>query len=729
MKHIRWQLIIALVGIAFLSAVLVYLALGSTTIERADFGGTYIEGIAGRPSAINPIFSQYNDVDRDIAALVYSGLTRADETGVIRPDLATAWTASADGLVYTFTLRSDVRWHDGVEFKADDVLYTIHAIQDPTYKGPPNLSAFWRTVAITQVDDLTVRFQLTQPYAPFLSYTTIGILPAHLLQDVPSGDLLQNPFNRRPVGTGPFQVADYTSDSLSLDANKNYYGTRAFISRIQFRFYPDYESIFAAFGRGEVEGISRILPAYLAKARTTPNLRLYNAQLGGYSMLLLNLTKPSLGDKTVRQALLYATDRPRLIKDMLQGQGLVAGSPIEPNAWAFDPALPQYSYDVEKAKSLLEGAGWKDPNGDGVREKGQDRLAFTLVTTDDPARVAIANEIAKEWEAVGVQLTVQPVPASLLVQNILRPRQFDIVLYEWRNLSNDPDQYENWHETQIPSTTNLGQNYGGLKDTEISQALETARRTQDQGKRTELYRKFQEMFADRLPALLLYYPVYTYGVDSRVQGVQVAPMLDASDRFRNVAEWYLKTKRVASSMSPEQAPAGALSGAPTREPVVVVATLPPATSTAVSAGSAPTPPELASAVPPSAATPTAPSEGGANASAGTVASSDLPTPAAQCSNQSAIITTPLMDTAVSGLVEIRGTAIRSNMTYWKLEYRPDDVTAFVQLYRSETPVTDGVLSLWSTRTVPNGLYWLQLMVVDNTGNFGSPCLIRVNVSN
>ncbi len=729
MKHIRWQLIIALLGIAFLSAVLVYLALGSTTIERADYGGTYIEGIAGRPSAINPLFSQYNDVDRDIAALVFSGLTRADETGVVKPDLASGWTSSSDGLVYTFTLRNDVRWHDGVEFDADDVLYTIHAIQDPTYKGPPNLSAFWRTVAITQVDDLTVRFQLTQPYAPFLSYTTIGILPAHLLQDVPSGDLLQNPFNRHPVGTGPVQVADYTSDSLSLDANKNYYGTRAFISRIQFRFYPDYESIFAAFGRGEVEGISRILPAYLSKARTTPNLRLYNAQLGGYSMLLLNLTKPALGDKAVRQALLYATDRPHLIKDMLQGQGLVAVSPIEPNEWAYEPALPQYSYDIEKAKGLLEGAGWKDTNSDGVREKGQDKLAFTLVTTDDPARVAIADEIAKEWEPAGVKLTVQPVPASLLVQNILRPRQFDIVLYEWRNLSNDPDQYENWHETQIPSTTNLGQNYGGLKDTEISQVLETARRTQDQGKRTELYRKFQELFADRVPALLLYYPVYTYGVDARVQGVQVAPMLDPSDRFRNVAAWYLKTKRVASSMSPEELPASA-SGAPTRQQFVV-ATIPRSNSTVGSAGSAATPAAPPSVVPPSVASPTAstPSEGGSTASAGTGASTDLPTPAAQCSNQSAIITTPLMDTAVSGLVEIRGTATRANMTYWKLEYRPDDVQDFAQLYRSETPITDGVLSLWSTRTVPNGVYWLQLMVVDNTGNFGSPCFIRVNVSN
>jgi len=196
-RHIRWQLLIAIVGIAFLSIVLGYLALSTNSVERPDFGGTYTEGVAGRPNAINPIFSQYNDVDRDIAALVFSGLTRAEENGTLKPDLATHWTISPDGLVYSFTLRSDVQWHDGERFTADDVLYTLNAIQGPAYKGPPDLGVFWRTVAITTVDSTTIRFQLTQPYAPFLDYTTIGILPSHLLKEVAPDDLLQNPLDRK----------------------------------------------------------------------------------------------------------------------------------------------------------------------------------------------------------------------------------------------------------------------------------------------------------------------------------------------------------------------------------------------------------------------------------------------------------------------------------------------------------------------------------------------------
>ena len=701
MKHIRWQLLIALVGVIFLSAVLGVLAFSTDMVELPDFGGTYIEGIAGKPNAINPLFSQYNDVDRDITALVFNGLTRADETGVIKPDLATRWTISPDGLVYTFDLRNDVRWQDGVRFTSDDVLYTVHTLQDPAYKGPPNLTSFWRTVAVTATDPTTVRFQLTQPYAPFLNYATIGILPAHLLKNVSAGDLLQNPFNRHPVGTGPFQVTDLTADTMTLDVNPRYYGPRPYLARIQLKFYPDYESIFAAFGRGEVEGISRILPDYISKARALNRLTLYNARLAGYSLVLLNLSRPQFQDKSVRQALLYAMDRQHLINDLLQGQALVASSPIEPGSWAYDPSVAQYAFDVDKANALLDAAGWKDTDGDGVRQKDQTQLAFTLITSDDPARVALVNEIAKEWAAVGVKATVQPVPASLLVQNVLRPRQFDAVLYDWRNLSSDPDQYDNWDRAQVPGAGNtLGQNYGGLNDSDISGTLEAARRESDPAKRAELYKQFQELFADRVPALLLYYPVYAYGVDNRVRGIQLAPMVNASDRFRNVAQWYVKTKRVASNITPE---------APSPLPV-----LDEPTDTAPSAPSVPPP----SAVP---STPSSP--------APAATPSSPPTASSQCTNLSGTIKSPLMDATISGLTEIRGMASRPNMTYWKLEYRADGNGSYTQLYRSEQPVADGVLSLWSTKTVPNGVYWIQLTVVDNTGNYGSPCQVRVKIAN
>lgn len=551
MKHIRWQLLIALAGMALLGAILAYLALGTTFVEYPDWGGTYIEGIAGRPSTINPIFSPYNDVDRDLVTLVFTGLTRAAENGILQPDLATQWTISPDGLVYTFTLRADVVWHDGMFFSADDVLYTIHTLQDPNYPGPPDLGAFWRTVSITRVDDLTVRFQLTQPYAPFLDYTTIGLLPAHLLQDVPVADLMTHPFNRRPVGTGPFQVIESTAGQVLLEANARFYAGRPYLNRLILKFYPHHEAVFAAYARGEVEGIARILPTYLEQASKFDRLRLYHPSLSGYSLIYLNLHKPIFQDKAVRQALLYALNRQRLIDEILKGQGLLAHSPIGPKNWAYHPRVPTYPYDPQRAQALLDGAGWRDSNGNGTRDKERMELVFNLITPDEPMRIEIAQAIAQQWQTIGVSATVQIVPTSLLVSQILRPRQFDAVLYEWRTLSNDPDQYENWHQTQIPGSAGLGQNYSGLNDRDISEVLETARRTHDQGKRIELYHQFQELFAERVPALLLYYPIYIYGVDERVQGLAPAPMLTPSDRFRDVTQWYLKTRRIAFNLGAE----------------------------------------------------------------------------------------------------------------------------------------------------------------------------------
>lgn len=694
MKHIRWQLLITVIGVIILSALLGYLALDTRSVERPAFGGTYVEGMVGRLHTLNPILSQFSDNDRDVAALVFDGLTRADEDGTLKPNLAARWSISPDGLIYTFTLRTDIYWHDGAPFTADDVLYTLRTIQDPASKTPPDLAAFWRTVAITATNGSTLRFQLTQPYAPFLDYTTIGILPAHLLRDIPPADLPAHPFNRRPIGTGPFRIAELTTSQIVLESNPRYHGTRPYLARVLFKFFPDYEAVFAAYTRGEIQGIARVLPAYLPRLRTFNRLEQYNARLAGYSLIYLNLSKPAFQEKSVRQALLFAIDRPRLISDTLQGQGILAASPIVPGTWAFDNTVPPYPFDPEKAKALLDAAGWKDA-GDGIRKKGSDLLSFTLTTNDDPTRIAMANEIAKAWQAIGVKATVQAVPTPTLAQNILRLRQFDAVLYEWRTLSNDPDQYENWHELQIPGQATTGQNYSGLKDRDISEVLEIARKTNDQAKRAELYRKFQELFSDRVPALILYYPVYTFGVDERVRGIQLAPLLTPSDRFRSIARWYLKTQRIAFNAD---------AGEPTAAPPTALAPLKLPTPT-----SAPPPQTIIVVV----AQPTLPA----------------PTPSLQCAGLAAIITAPAMESRVAGIIEIRGSVSSTNLAYWKLEYRAEASAEYTPLFRGETPVTDGVLSLWTTKTVANGSYWLQLTAVDSTGNFGTPCQVRINVSN
>jgi peptide/nickel transport system substrate-binding protein len=541
--YIRWQAIIAGSGIVLLVSLLFVLTVSRTTVVVPDFGGTYVEGLAGAPQYVNPVFSQYNQVDQDLVALIFNGLTRADPWGEPQPDLAADWTISEDGLVYIFHLRDDVHWHDGVSFTADDVLFTISVMQDPGYQGPPYLADLWRSVQVEKEGDYTVRFTLQEPFLPFLDYTTIGILPSHLLAGVAPEQLLRHPFNTQPVGTGPFQLAELTPEHALLTANRRYHGPTGYIGRIEFRFYPDYQSLLPAYERGEIMGLSRVLPRDIERVRALPDLQLFSARLSGYTMVYLNLRSeemPLFQEVEVRRALLMGLDRQRLIDEVLKGQGLVADSPILPDTWAYTDKVQRYPYDPEKANGLLDQTGWVDSNGDGIRDREGNPFSFTILTSDDPIQADLADAIAEQWLLIGVQARRETAGATLTAR--LRAGEFEAALIELL-ISGDPDPYPLWHQTQSEG----GQNYAGYDNSELSAAIEEARRITDLPRRKELYERFQEIFTAEVPALLLYYPIYTYAVDKRVAEVQLAPLLEAKDRFRNIADWYMVTKRVIVS--------------------------------------------------------------------------------------------------------------------------------------------------------------------------------------
>jgi len=560
-KHLRWQVIITLLGTALLGSLLAYLAFAFGTVVVPAAGGTYVEALIGHPQYINPILCQPNPVDRDLCSLIFNGLTKLNERGEVLPDLAESWEISTDGLRYTFHLRRDVRWHDQTPFTADDVAFTVEAMQDPSYKGDPHLAELWRNVGVVKLDTHTIQFVLREPFAPFLGYTTVGILPAHVLTDVPVESLPNHPFNQHPIGTGMFQVEEITAEHALLQANPLFFGPKPYLDRIEFRFYPDYEAALSAYEEGEVQGISRVPPTSLLEAKANQRLKLFSARLPGYTLVLLNLKNPGLPffqSKLVRRALLYAIDRQEVVDRVLDGQGLIAHSPILPESWAHDDGVARYEYDPERAKGLLMEAGWRTPThlsameGDtdrqskgSIREQAGVKLAFTLLTDDDPLHMRLAEEIARQWEEIGVRAIPQTVRSSL-VENYLRPRKFEAALIDLE-VRGDPDPYPLWHSTQANGE---GQNYAGFVNYEVDKLLEEARCTVDLDKRAELYHRFQQIFADEVPSLLLYYPVYTYAVDEKIKGVQLGPLSEPSDRFRNIAEWYMVTKRIIVGEAP-----------------------------------------------------------------------------------------------------------------------------------------------------------------------------------
>jgi peptide/nickel transport system substrate-binding protein len=570
--HVRWQIIIVAAGVALLATLLIYVALTFTTQLSPAQGGAYIEGMVGQPRAINPLLCQFNDVDRDLCSLIFNGLLRLDSHGLPQPDLAARPAEiSPDGLLYTVTLRTDVRWHDGQPFTADDVLFTINLLKDPNFPGLEDLAELWRTVEISRVSPYKLSFKLQEPFAPFQDYLTLGIAPAHALRNIPAADLPSADFNLRPIGTGPFKVEDVQVsrgqvDHIRLAVNPAYFGSQPYLDKIEFKFFADDLSVFNAYRAGQVQGIARVPYTELARLRQYPRLSVFSAPVAGYSVIFMNMVSPDVPffqEKEIRQALSYALDRQKLIDQTLGGNGIAIRSPVLPDTWAFDSTLPAAQPDADKARALLETAGWKigQTNAEsnavapgeiagaagvqvvippGVRSKEGRILGFTLLTSNDPAHAAMAQAIAEQWSAIGVTVTVKPVP--MLVTNYLAPRSFEAVLIDL-SMAGDPDPYPFWHETQAAS----GQNYGGYKNRDMSEILEQARRTSDRNERAQLYRRFQQMFMDEMPAILLHQPVYTFAADERVGGVQIGPLEYPSDRFRTVADWYIVMRRMIVS--------------------------------------------------------------------------------------------------------------------------------------------------------------------------------------
>jgi peptide/nickel transport system substrate-binding protein len=549
-QRLAWQTVLALLGIILTSIILALSVPEVTTVERPAVGGTYIEGVLGYSEAINPILAplvvQANAVDQDLSALVFNGLTSFDETGQISPCLALEWEVSEDGTVYEFKLRQDVTWHDGAPFTSSDVAFTVQAMQDPNYQGAPALGELWRNVTVELPDDYTVRFTLDEPFPSFLYYTTIGLLPAHLLSDVPAGELPQHEFStEHPVGTGMFMVESVSPDQVVLVANPDFWGRAPFLDQVEFWFFGDWENLMVSYERGEIHGFHPSNQDQLSLLRQMPTLQLYSAQLAGYGLVYLNLDReedPFFQNKEIRQALLYGLDRQSLIDTSLDGQGLIADSPIPSMSWAYDPSVRQYSYDPERAIGLLDASGWVDTDGDLIRDQDGVPLAFTLLASEDPAQTAMAQAMARQWRAIGVDASVRPVGAGL-VPNYIRPRHFDAVLIEVV-LTADPDPYPWWHSTQIGSQ---GLNFAGFANEEADVLMEEIRSSIDPQRRMELFHAFQQLFAEEVPSLLIYYPIYTYAVDTQVKQVQLSPLLHASDRFRNIADWYVETEEIVVS--------------------------------------------------------------------------------------------------------------------------------------------------------------------------------------
>ncbi len=554
MKRFRWQILVAVAGVV--AILLLLLAVKGPTLRpnapavQAARGGTYREALVGSLQRLNPLLDSYNQPDRDVDRLIFSGLIGFDPTGAPIPDLAAGWVIGEDGLSYTVILRPDATWHDGEPVTSRDVLFTFGVLQDKDYPGPADLARLWRSVKVTAHDERTVVFTLPEPFAPFLDFLSQGLLPEHLLGSVTAADLTGQTFNVSPIGSGPFRLDHLLVEQdritgLVLKPYEKHFGTTAYLDEVEFRYFPSVEAAFGALEAGQMMGLGGLTPPLVERALHTSTLQMFSAREPRMALVFFNLKNeevPFFASREVRHALLLAVNRQRIINSVLFGQAVIAAGPVLPGSWAADPAITPETFDPLQAERLLETAGWKLPTGATpgdaayVREKEDTPLRFTLVHPDDAVHTRTAQMLQAMWAEVGVQADLQAVPANSLVSGFLAPRSYQAALGDL-SLARfpDPDPYTFWHQTQISS----GQNYSQLDDRSISEVLEIARTETSPTDRAKLYRSFQYRFNYQVPALVLWYPTYSYALDARLNGVHLGPLVDSSDRLTSITQWFL----------------------------------------------------------------------------------------------------------------------------------------------------------------------------------------------
>ena len=505
----------------------------------------YREGMVGDVQRLNPIFAHLNPIDNDISSLIFEGLYKTNAYGEPAPRLAADLRISSDHLEYVVKLREDVKWQDGIAFTAADVAYTMALLSDPEYAHFSPLSQFWQTVETQRLTDYLVRFRLAQPLGSFTALLTIGILPEHALKGTTVAQLAQHPFNLSPIGTGPYQLASLRSaagdkiDAVHLQLAP-VYGERPegqsgyLLDGLQFKLYQSGAAAIQAYQLNQIDALANA--AARGELMALPNSQVYTQIEPSLYILIFNWADNDeeriFADRRIRQALSLGLAQEELVQKHFVSNAAFADSPLIPGSWAYQPNPIWTNVNAAQAAKLLESGGFGQP--DSAAETADDLEAlpsFSLLVEDKAALRALAGDIAAQWQRLGFQVAIETAASSQLTDQ-LEAGDFQAAIVR-QQIGSDADVYRYWH----PSQHLNGQNYGAVSHDAISELLENARREPNGIHRANLYRQFQETFAEQAIAIPLYYPLYTFAVRDTIEGIRLGNMGRAADRFRGIQHW------------------------------------------------------------------------------------------------------------------------------------------------------------------------------------------------
>ncbi len=532
----RFLFYVLMIFVSIASLSNLYTLEQSLLVQVPAYGGSLTEGAIGSPQFINPLLA-ISDADRDLSSLAYAGLMGLSGTGSLVPVLAESYTMSDDGRTYDFILRKNAKFSDGTSVTADDIVFTVGKAQNPELKSPKY--ADWSGVSVKMIDQHTVRFTLSKPYAPFLGLTTLGILPSRLWQNILNEEFPFSNLETNPVGAGPFKVTSISRDvsglikSVSFAQNPFYVLGRPYLDNVRFIFYSRSEDLAKSLSNGTVESAHDVS---MKGVLTAPYARVFG--------VFFNPSEKQVYARAeVRKALSLALDRQDIVDTVLGGYATEIIGPVPPGENVNQTVVPRSENPTATAAAVLQASGWLYDGSARIWKNASAKQTLdriTIRTSNVPELKNVASAVKADWERLGISTDIELYEPGDLSQNVIRPRKYEALLYGMV-IGRDQDLYAFWHSQE---RNDPGLNIARYANKTVDALLEEARSSVDQKTRADDLQKIEDLIAADYPAAFIYAPNFTYVVPNDLKGVALSQIITPVDRFATIASWYRTTDSV-----------------------------------------------------------------------------------------------------------------------------------------------------------------------------------------
>lgn len=498
-------------------------------------GGTLIDAMLAEPSSLISMIAG-EAPSSAISSNIFNRLLKYNKNLDLEGELAETWQVSADQKTITFKLKPNLKWADGKPLTSADVLWTWQAVTDDK-NGSPYASDYQLVKKAEAPDPLTFSVTYNQAYAPALdSWAGLQVLPKHLLE---GQDLHTTAFARKPVGSSYYQLDSWnTGENIKLSRNPSSVLGQANIDHLVSRIIPDTSAQFLELMADNIDSMSldptqfsRIVPA---RPKLNEKLNLYKELGNSYTYMGFNLKHKPFDDVRVRQAINYAINKQEIIDGVYLGLGINIASPYKPGTRWSNPELQNYAYDPEKAKVLLQEAGFKaNPNNKGILERDGKPLSFEIITNQNKEREKTAVLIQRRLKDVGIDVKIRAIEWASFISRFIKTGDFDAVVLGW-SLGLDPDQYGIWHSSQQGGDKF---NFIGYHNPTVDKLLEQGRTELNPDKRQKIYHEFAKVLLEDSPIIYLSAGYGLSAIHKRVKGI-ANPIPPAGVGFES-EKWFI----------------------------------------------------------------------------------------------------------------------------------------------------------------------------------------------